>query len=567
MESVAAQVGQEHPEIKDWSVRLFAFSNWLVPPALRTSLLVLMGAVVLVLGIACANVASLLLSRSVSRQQEVAVRVALGASRADLLRQFLIESLALAICGGVAGVALAEGGLRLLIGLLPEDLLPIPGIKIDGPVLLFATAMTLLTAIAFGLAPAWYSLRSDLNAVLKQGGRSSTAGQSLVRRMLVGGELALATVLLIGAGLLLESLLRLQQVRVGFEQSHILTFQLSPPPAKYPNQMQSWTLYSRLIAALEAQPGVVSAAVSSGVPFGAGTYSRTPMAPVGPSMLAPGQSVPIDWRTVSPDYLRTMKIPLLGGRFFTDDDDAGAPAVTVVSQQTAKMLWGSENPLGKVLRVVGNGKELTVIGVVGDVLNTSLSDALIPAMYYSSAQRLWPTMDVAVRTQRDPEYAISAARRVLRDLDPELPLAKVKTMEQWISTSAAQPRLNAALVGLFGASALIMGVIGIYGVLSFSVSQRTREIGLRMALGARQNNVVQLILREGMLVAATGIAIGVGGAAALSRMLTSILFQVGVHDPAVFFASALVLGAAAAVGGYIPARRASRVDPAEALRE
>ena len=380
------------------------------------------------------------------------------------------------------------------------------------------------------------------------------------------GELALATVLLIGAGLLLETLLRLRQVRLGFDPSHLLTFQLSPPPARYPNQAHSWELYRRLIEALEAQPGVAAAAVSSAVPFGAGAYTRTPIAPVGPSLLPQAQSLPIDWRAVSPGFLNVMKIPIVSGRFFSTQDSASAPAVVVVSRQTAASFWGQENPLGRVIRVVGSGKDFTVIGVAGEVRNTALTDAT-PSLYFSSTQRLWPTMDVVVRTRNAPESAIVAARRALHDLDPELPLAQVRTMEQWVSLSAAQPRLNAGLVGVFAASALLMGVVGIYGVLSFSARQRTREIGLRVALGARRGNIVRLILGEGMTIVALGIGLGVAAAAALGRILTSLLFETRSADPLVFAIAAPLLVATAALACYLPARRAAAVDPAEALRD
>jgi predicted permease len=291
------------------------------------------------------------------------------------------------------------------------------------------------------------------------------------------------------------------------------------------------------------------------------------MAPVGPSLLAPDQSLPIDWRAVSPDFLTTMKIPLRSGRFFSSQDTERALAVTVLSQQTATAFWGTENPLGRKIRIVGSGKELTVIGVVGDVLNTSLNQERIPALYYSAAQRLWPSMDVAVRTQGKPENAIQNARRVLRELDPEMPLATVKTVDQWIAESAAQPRLNAGMVGLFAASALLIGVIGIYGVLSFSASQRTREIGVRLALGAQRANVMRLIFAEGMLVAVAGIGIGVAAAATLVRVLSSLLFGVNAYDRAAFVLAPLVLAVAVALACYVPAQRASRVNPSGALGE
>jgi len=337
---------------------------------------------------------------------------------------------------------------------------------------------------------------------------------------------------------------------------------------RYHDQVQAWAFYSQLISGLEAQPGVLSAAISSGLPFGAGYYTRTPIAPVGTSALPRGQSVPVDWRAVSPNFLQTLKIPILTGRFFSDRDSSAAQMVTVVSRQTANTFWGSENPIGKIIRVVGNGKEFTVVGVVGDVVNSSLNQAPAPALYFPAAQKLWPpSMDVVLRTNGNPGASVSTARRTLRSLDSSLPLAAVKTMDQWIDASVAQPRLNAALVGLFALTALLMGVIGVYGVLSFSVSQRTREMGLRMALGAAPLDVLMLIISEGMVIAGVGIALGVAAAAAFSRILTSLLFEVGAGDPAAFLGATLVLAAAAALACSLPAMRASRVDPARVLHD
>jgi putative ABC transport system permease protein len=455
MDSVAARVGQEYPQVKDWGVRLFTFSDWFVPQPLKTALLVLMGAVGLVLCIACANIASLLLSRGVARQREIGVRMALGASRIDLLRQCLVESVVLSAVGGVAGVALAYSALALMKTLLPPNALPFSDFRIDAAALLFTALGVVGAALAFGLIPAWHTSRLELNSTLKQGGRSGSARHSATHRILAASELTLATVLLISGGLLLESLLRLQSVRPGFDTSHLLTFQLTPPPLRYSTPAVSWGLYERLITALRAMPGVESAAISSGAPFGGGAYTRTPIAPVGTSALAVGQSVPTDWRAVSPGFLQTMKIPLIRGRFISEQDVATAPAVAVVSQKMATTFWGSEDPLGKVVRVVGSGKELLVVGVVGDVLNQTLDQAAIPGLYYSAMQRLWPTMDVVVRTRGVPESAIAEARQVLRELDPSLPLATVKSMDEWIGESVARPRMQAALVGIFGASALL----------------------------------------------------------------------------------------------------------------
>ena len=289
----------------------------------------------------------------------------------------------------------------------------------DSTVLLFAFGITLATGLLFGMAPAWQASRTDLHSVLKEGGRSSVGGaRALLRNGLVAGELALATMLLIGAGLLLESLMHLQNVRLGFRPEGLLTFQLSPPAVKYPGIVKTAAFYRELLERLRTLPGVRGAAISSGVPFGAGVYSRTPTAPVGKSLLQPGDSLPIDWRSVSADYFRTMRIPLVEGRYFTDEDTATAPPVMIVSQETARRAWGQADPLGRVMRIVGSGKEFTIVGVVGDVHNSALNEDPGPAMYYSAWARLWPTMDIVVRTAGDPLSALPAVRQRVRDWIP-----------------------------------------------------------------------------------------------------------------------------------------------------
>ena len=382
----------------------------------------------------------------------------------------------------------------------------------------------------FGLAPALSAAKTDLGSILKQGSRTSTSGLPLLRNGLVAGEVALATALLICAGLLLETLLHLQHVTLGFQPDHLLTFQLSPPAAKYPNN-KAWPFYERLLDSLNGVHGIRSEAISSGVPFGAGLYSRTPVDTVGKSALPPGEATPADWRMVSPGYFQTLGIPILKGRDFTPQDRPPGPLYTLVSEEAAKRLWGADEPLGRVVRVVGSGQEFTVIGVVGGVRNTSLNEAPVPAFYRPAMARTWPTMDVVLHTQGPPEAVIDDVRRVLRRLDSEMPMANIKTMDEWLSTGAAQPRVNATLVGVFAGIALLIAVIGIYGVLSYSVSQRTREIGVRMAIGAREGNVLSLILRQGMMVALAGIATGVVCALLFSRVVESIVFGIQVRDP------------------------------------
>lgn len=566
MDTVFARLAQQYPEIRDWGIRLVEFQRWFVADNLRTALLVVMGTASLVLLIACANVANLFLARASSRQREVAIRTAVGATGGAVVRQFLTESLLLSLAGGAAGVLGAMGAVRLLNSAALSNLLPIPGISIDRNVLLFSILVTFATGLLFGLAPALSAAKADLGTILKQGSRTSTGGLPLLRNGLVAGEVALATALLICAGLLLETLMHLERVPLGFQPDNLLTFQLSPPSGKYPGT-KAWPFYERLVESLNGIHGIRSAAISSGVPFGAGAYTRTPINTVGKSALPPGEATPADWRTISPEYFKTLGIPILKGRDFTSQDRPPGPLYTLVSDEAAKRLWGIDEPLGRVVRVVGSGQLFTVIGVVGGVRNTSLNEAPVAAFYRPAMAITWPTMDVVLHTQGRPEAVIDDVRRVLRGLDPELPMSNIKTMDEWLSTGAAQPRINATLVGVFAGVALLIAVIGIYGVLSYSVSQRTREIGVRMAIGAREENVLSLILRQGMVVAMAGIAAGVACALLFSRVVESIVFGIQVRDPITFLGAAAVLSVAAAIACYIPARRASRLDPIVALRE
>jgi len=567
MNVVASRVGAQFPEVKDWGIQLLDFTGTIVPDSLRTTLLVLLGAVAFVLLIACANIANLLLSRGASRQKEIAVRTALGASPRRMLAQFLTESLLLSAAGGTGGLLAAVGAIRIANRSLPQGLLPVPEIGVDAFVLCFAVGITLGTGLLFGLAPAWRAARTDLNSILKQGSRSSIGSQGLfLRNGLVAGELALATVLLVGAGLLMQSLLRLQQVRLGFHPEGILSFQLALPDAKYPDQPKRWALYREVLQSLAAIPGVTGAAMSSGIPFGQGSYNRSPFMPTGASLLPDGASVPIDWRITSPGYFRLMGIPLLAGRDFTEQDGPGSTDAAVVSRAAARKFWGNENPIGKMLHRPTVHSSFTVVGVVGEVRHTALNQEF-PCLYFSSAQRTAPLMDIVVRMQGRAESVQQSARSRIHDIDPELPLFNISTLEAYVYNTAAQPRLNAALVVVFAGVALLIAAIGVYGVLAYSVNQRTREIGLRMALGAQASGVLWWIAGRGMLVALAGIAVGLAGAVALSRVLSSLLYEIQPRDSLTFTVVALLLSVVALTACLVPARRASRVDPTVALRE
>jgi putative ABC transport system permease protein len=568
MNTVSASMGQQYPEIKDWGIHLLSMFDSFVGPELKTRLLLLLWAVILVQLVACANIANLLLARSAARKNEMAIRSAMGASRTQLVRQMLLESVLLSLAGGVAGFAGAFWVMRIINRALPPGMLPVPQVEVDANVLWFGLGLTILTGLMFGIVPAWRTATSDINSVLKQGGRGSSGRIShRLRNGLAAVELALATVLLIGAGLFLRSLMNLEGVRLGFAPQGLLTFQLAPPVTKYPLNGKAQQMYQTLLDSLRTIPGVRGATVSSGIPFGAGTYSTHPMLTSEPSLLPPGTLVPIDWRSVSAGYFKAMGIPLVKGRDFTDaDGPAPTLPVMIVSESTARRFWGDGDPLGHTLRrSAAPAIAFTIIGVVGDVRDAALNQES-PTLYYSMNFRLWPLMDVVVRTDGDPEALLPAVRQKVRELDPELALANVKTMEQWLANSAAQPRLNTVMLSTFALLALLIAAIGIYGVLAYSVSQRTQEIGVRMALGATPQGVLRMTLLEGMKVAAIGMACGVVSAIALGQVVSSLVFGVNVRDLRTF---GLVLAALAIVtiaACVIPALRASRVSPLVALR-
>jgi putative ABC transport system permease protein len=567
MNAISTRLGQQYPEIRDWGIRLITMIDTFVTPELKTGLVVLMCAVGFVLLIACANIANLLLARAAARQSEMAVRTAMGANRGRLVRQLLSESALLSVIGGVVGSLVAVAALHVVNRSLPPNTLPLPAIEMDLTVLSFALGVTILTGLLFGVAPALRTARVDLNDVLKHGGRSSAGNMHAgLRNVLAGVELTLATVLLIGAGLFIQSLLRLEGARLGFDSRGLITFQLAPPVSKYPLNSKAPQLYRAVLDSLQSLPGVKGAAVSSGVPFGNGNFTSHPMVTTEQSTLPPGTAVPIDWRIVSPGYFATMRIPLVRGRDFTDADDAAAQPVMVISEATAKKFWGNADPLGHTLRRSADPRTaFTVVGVVGDVHNTALNQQS-PALYYPMASRVWPLMDIVVRTDGPTDALMPSIRQRVHELDAELALANVRTMDEWLSNSAAQPRLNTVLISIFATVALIIAAIGIYGVLAYSVTQRTREIGVRMAMGATPVAVLKLIVREGMTIALIGIAVGVIGGLGLGRTMSSLVFGVGVRDPKTFAAVALALSSIALAACVFPAIRASRIDPMAALR-
>jgi len=542
----------------------------------RGELRLLLGAVLFVLLIACANVGNLLLVRAEARRKEIAVRTALGAGRRRLLRQFLTEGLVLSTLGAALGLLVAHGGLRLLLSINPESLPRIEGVELDGRVLLFTLGLALLTGIVFGLAPALHLTRASLNEALREGGQRSTSG-SVRQRLRLGlmiAEVAIAVVLVIGAGLMVRSLHGLFQVDAGFEPDDILTFAVSPPYVNYPERRDVTAFYERLLERLEALPGVDSAAIANGLP---------PKRPVDANNTVfeglpeppPNEPYNVDfWQFVSPDFFTTLEISLVEGELFDAGDMEGAPPVAIVNQTTVEIFWPDENPIGqRVKSVLPNYPWHRVIGVIKDVKQAGLDAPAGTEIYFSypqtpSTQHFTPrTMYVILRSELPETSLVAAVRRAVTEIDASLPLAELRTMEEVFGESLARERLLTWLLAIFGVLALVLAAVGTYGVLSFAVAERRREIGIRMALGAEVKQVVKMLLTQGLVIAGIGLAIGVGLALALSRVVQYQFYGIAGTDPSTYVAVVIFIGLVATLACLLPARRAARVDPVEVLRE
>ena len=563
MDAVAARLGQRYPkDDRGWGIVMMSFYEWIVPQTLRGTVYVLFAAVALVLLIACSNIAGLLIARAAGRQREIAVRLALGATRTRLVRQVLTESLLLAAIGGAAGILLAYWGVSALRASLAALLPRGDEIAIDPFVLGFSLVVSIATGALFGSLPALFGSRANVGASLKDGLRSTSGGTERLRGALVAGEVALAAVLLIGAALLVQSFQRLQRVELGFQPDRLLTAMIGLPQSRFKNVSEAIAFCDRFVAALEGVPGIRSAGLSSGAPF-VGGNTGMPIKAVGASALG-NESLQADWRKVSPHYFSTMGIPILTGRAFDDRDRRGGPMVMIISNGMARRIWPSQDPVGRQIQV--GADPFTVVGVVADVRNTQLNADPAPTMYISTTQSIWPQMTVVVRTEADAASTTPAIRRVLQELDPAIALYNARPMDALLDTQVAQPRLTASLVGMFALVALLLATVGLYGVLAFVVAQRTREIGVRMALGARPRDVLTLVIGRCARLAAIGLAFGAAGAAALGRFMSSQLYGIDARDPLTYAAAAAMLMAVALLASYIPAVRATRVDPVVALR-
>jgi predicted permease len=535
----------------------------------RPALLVLLGAVGLVLLIACANVANLLLARAAIRIKEVAIRAALGADRASLVRQLLTESVILALAGGILGLLLAQWSVKSLVALYP-GLPRASEITIDASVMGFTLLVSVFTGLLFGLAPALQTSVKNLQETLKDGSRSGAAdfaGRNL-RRGLVVAEMALSLTLLVGAGLLIKSVGKLEGVDPGFDPRNVLTFNLALPAVKYPTDTSQILFVNQVVPRLDALPGVRAAAVTSVLPFGGG-WSTASFAIEG-LVVPPGQNGPWgDIRVVSPKFFDAMRIPLKRGRAFTAQDNQAAPPVTVIDEQFVKKYFPHTDPIGKRITFGGpkDSTWITIVGVVGHAAHEGLDAEPRLQYYFPVSQQGGRFMSVVIRTTGNPTAILPAAREAIHAIDRNLPLSGVNTMEKLVDNSVGQRKLSMILLGVFSTIAMLLASIGIYGVMSYSVTQRTRELGIRMALGAARSRVLALVVGQGMVLTGTGVLIGLVAASALTRFLSSQLFGVGATDPVTFGAVAVLLIAVSTLATLLPAMRATRVNPVVALRD
>jgi putative ABC transport system permease protein len=537
--------------------------------AVKPALLILFGAVGLVLLIACVNFANLLLARAAARGQELVVRVAMGADRLRLTRQLLTESVLIALLGGAAGAALAFWGVDLLVAMKPANLPRLETISVDSRVLFFSLVVSVLTGVVFGLAPVWQATRVNVSDALKEGGRGDVgAAKHRLRSALVVIEMALALVLLTGAGLLINSFLRLRNVQPGFDTDNLLTMGITLPEARY-REIPAQTQYRRaLLEEVNSLPGAQAALVSE-LPMSGDWLTHDFL--VEGQQLSVGEEPDVQTRSVEGDYFRVMRIPLLSGRDFTPQDNENAPQVGIINQSLARRFFKEENPLGKRVRWARSERInwITIIGVVGDIKHFGLDQPEEPALYtpYLQSGAPWKRwMNLVVRSEGDPTSLAQAVKGRVWKVDGRIPVIRARTMIEVMGASVEARRFNMLLLGVFAAAAMLLAAVGIYGVMSYAVTQRTREIGLRIALGARARDVIGMVVGRGMLLTSIGGAAGLGLSLTLTRLMSGLLFGVGVKDPLTFVSVSGLLAVVALLACYIPARRAAKVDPMVALR-
>ena len=576
MDGIAQNLSRQYPDTnRGWGVIINPLPNEVVDRHLRQTLLVLFGTVGFILLIACTNLVNLMLTRFTARQKEIAVRVALGAGRRRVFGQFLAEGLLLSVLGGGAGIFLAFWLLRLsLLAMPPWTLPPESQVTIDIRVLLFTFGISIFTAILFGSMPAWRATKVNLIESLKQGRRSAISSDRRLRNFLVASEVVIAVVLLVGAGLMIRSLYRLQQVQLGFRAANVLTMFVSLPQAKYPTGQKVESFYRNTLHSIESLHGVEDAAIVTGLPVqgdGFGMFFS-----IRGRTAESGSERPLaHFQMISPSYFSAMRIPLLRGRSFSEQDSDESIPVAVVNQAMVSQFFPNEDPIGKEVitdsllsgrQEVGPPVHWQIVGVVGNVKINGLIEEASPEIYVPHRQSPWPNVHLVVRTTIDPMTANHSVRRAIRELDQDLPITESETMEQVASSPMYVPRFRTILLGLFAALALTLAAIGLYGVFSYSVAERTHEMGLRMALGAERKDVLKLVMRQGMMLVLAAVVIGLLGALALTRVLSGLLNGISPTDPLTLVSVSTVLIATALFACYIPAHRATRVDPIIALR-
>jgi putative ABC transport system permease protein len=577
LDAVSRRIVAEHPE---YPYKTYNFKVLAVPlldqqiGEVRTALWVLLGAVGFVLLIACANVANLLLARAAGREREIAVRQALGVGRRRLLRLLLTESALLGLGGGAAGLALAVAALRVLVAASAGNVPRIHEVRLDVPVLLFTVLVSLATGLLFGLAPAVAMFRADTHAALKAGGRGASAGAASqrLRGALVAAEVALALALLAGSGLLIRSFLRLQEVDGGFKPAGVLTLRISLPEQRYPKAEQARAFYRDLLERVRKLPGVDAAGAANGLPLGGTGWSGT--VTIDTRAVPPADTTPeADQRPVTPGYFEALHVPLLRGRTFDERDNQTAARVCVIDETLAKTYWPHDDAIGKRIHTgaaSGGGQVpwMTVVGVVRHVRYRTLESPSRVELYWPYVQTPFRvgTLSLAIHSSLPPLGLVAAVRRELRAVDPEQAAYRVRTMDELVADSVARRRLSTTLLAVFAGVALLLAAVGIYGVMSYAVAQRSHEMGIRMALGARGGQVVAMVLGRGLSLTAAGLAVGLAAALVLTRLLKTLLFAVSSYDPLTFVTVAALLVLVAAAASFVPAHRATAVDPVNALR-
>ena len=568
MQTIGARLAQQYPDFNtNWGVNVVPLRTQMTGE-IRRPLLILLGAVAFVLLIACANVANLLLARASSRRKEIAVRAGLGASRWRIARQLLTESVILSLLGGALGVLVAWWGTKSLVALSPPALIDLKSVSVNLPVLAFTLGLSVLTGIVFGLVPALEATRFDLHGSLKEGGKSvgGSTGSHRVRSVFVVTQVALALVLLVGAGLLVKSLSRLQAVETGFNPTNLLTVRVNVLPRKYDTDQKRINFFKQAVEQMKAIPGVEAAGAIDTPPF-AGLYSGTKV-DVDGQKLPPDEEFHTGVNVTDAGYFQTMQIPLKLGRFYTDQEVAEMRHVVLVNETFVQKNLGGRDPLGHKLTIYMKDDNVPceIIGVVADHRHLGLDAAIEPMVYWPHAELVYPGMTLMLRTRGDANAVAGAARNVIRTIDPQQPIGEVNTMATLLSTSMARARFSASLLTVFSFVALVMAAVGIYGVMSYSVLQRTHEIGVRMALGAQRVDVLKLVVRKGIVLGVIGVVAGLVASFALTRLISTLLFEVTATDTATFVGVSVGLFLVTLVACYVPARRATRVDPLKALR-